>query len=81
MGIWWPICCYITLGFDHCVANMFFIPVGMWHGADISLFDFMVKAMVPVTLGNWMGAITFVGAFYTYVHYGAVKRFLKNKKM
>ena len=32
MGMWWPVFCFAILGLDHVVANMFFIPMGIWHG-------------------------------------------------
>lgn len=29
MGIFFPICAFVICGFEHCVANMFYIPMGM----------------------------------------------------
>lgn len=36
-GLWWPITAFVVMGFEHSVANMFFIPSGMMHGADVSV--------------------------------------------
>ena len=33
-GIWFPIMAFVTIGFEHSVANMFFIPLGMFLGAE-----------------------------------------------
>jgi formate/nitrite transporter len=34
-GIWFPIMAFVASGFEHCVANMYFLPAGMllinWH--------------------------------------------------
>lgn len=30
--MWWPIFAFVTLGLDHTVANMFYIPLGIWLG-------------------------------------------------
>lgn len=32
IGMWLPIFAFVALGFDHVVANMFFIPLGIWLG-------------------------------------------------
>ncbi|MDD2420836.1 MAG: formate/nitrite transporter family protein [Heliobacteriaceae bacterium] len=29
-GIWFPIMAFVATGFEHCVANMYFLPSGMW---------------------------------------------------
>lgn len=29
-GIWFPIMTFVTTGFEHCVANMYFLPTGLW---------------------------------------------------
>ena len=46
----------VILGHEHCVANMFFIPCAMMYGADITVMDFVFKNLLPVTLGNMVGA-------------------------
>ena len=35
IAIWFPIAAFVMMGFDHCIANMFLIPIGMWYGADV----------------------------------------------
>jgi len=29
-GIWFPIMTFVSTGFEHCVANMYFLPAGLW---------------------------------------------------
>ena len=56
------------MGFEHCVANQFLIPVGMMLGADISISHMLFRALLPATLGNIVGGGIMVGAVYWYVY-------------
>merc|ERR1739844_636892 len=51
-AVWFPISAFVALGLDHSVANMFMIPLGIMRGAEITIKDFLVKNLIPVTLGN-----------------------------
>ncbi len=66
-----------SLNFEHVPANMFLVPCGIMYGADVTWSDFITKNLIPVTLGNWIGAVLLVGALYTYIHYGFVKEKVK----
>lgn len=68
LGIWFPIMTFVALGFEHSIANMFFIPLGIFHGAEVSWGEFFVNNLLPVTLGNIVGGAVFVGAVYSYVY-------------
>ena len=77
LALWLPVMLFIICGFEHCVANMYFIPAGylasVVHGipADgLSLFGFFVTNLIPVTIGNIIGGGICVGAVY----YGAYLR-------
>ena len=67
-GIWFPIMCFVAIGFEHSIANMFFIPSGIFQGADISWFTFIWDNLIPATLGNIVGGALFVGAAHWYVY-------------
>jgi len=67
-GIWFPIMAFVALGFEHSIANMFFIPVGMLYGAVLTWGDFLINNLLPVTLGNIVGGSLFVGGIYWYVY-------------
>ncbi len=67
LGIWFPIMAFVAMGFEHSIANMFFIPVAMLHGADISMYQFVVNNLIPVTIGNIIGGFVFVGMAYSYL--------------
>jgi len=54
-AVWFPISAFVALGLDHSVANMFIIPLGMLRGAEITTKAFLLKNLIPVTLGNIVG--------------------------
>jgi len=68
LALWFPIAAFVMLGFDHCIANQFLIPVGMMYGADISVSHLFLHALLPATLGNIVGGGFLVGAVYWYVY-------------
>ena len=75
LGIWFPIMAFVALGFEHSIANMFFIPLGIYYGAHVSWHQFFIINLIPVTLGNIVGGSFFVGAIYWYVYdYSEVRR-------
>jgi hypothetical protein len=53
-------CCFVYRGFEHCIANMFVIPLAMKLGAPISVGTFIVKNLIPSTIGNLIGGGIFV---------------------
>jgi formate/nitrite transporter len=61
LAVWFPIMAFVGLGFEHSVANMFFIPTGMLYGAEVGVGRFLVRNLLPVTLGNIVGGAFFVG--------------------
>lgn len=68
LAIWFPIAGFVLMGFDHCIANQFLIPLGMMMGAkDISVVRLLFQALLPATLGNVIGGGILVGAVYWYV--------------
>ncbi len=68
-GIWFPIMAFVTIGFEHSVANMFFIPLGMFLGAKgVTWSTIIMNNLVPVTLGNIVGGAIFVACIYWYTY-------------
>ena len=64
LSIIFPISAFVALGFEHSVANMYFIPLGMLlSGGSISLIDFLSN-LIPVTIGNIVGGGFLVSLFY-----------------
>jgi formate/nitrite transporter len=72
LAIFWPITAFVTMGFEHSIANMFLIPHGMLYGADVSVSQMLLGNILPVTLGNMVGAAAFVAGVH-YLAYGRNK--------
>lgn len=68
IAIWWPTATFVALALDHVVANMFFIPMGIWVGAPISVGHYIGSSMMPTLIGNMVGGGLFVAAFYWYLY-------------
>ncbi len=68
VGIWIPVMIFVTLGYEHSIANMFFIPAAIYSGAGITWGAFLVNNLLPATLGNIVGGAVFVGCAYWYVY-------------
>jgi len=76
-----PVSAFIAAGFEHCVANMYFLPLA-WllieTGQVPANFDTspitlsgIIHNLAPVTLGNIVGGAGFVGAFYWAIYRAA----------
>ncbi|MDR1717308.1 MAG: formate/nitrite transporter family protein [Prevotella sp.] len=68
IGIWIPVMLFVTLGYEHSIANMFFIPAAIYSGADILWSDFILHNLIPATLGNLIGGAVLVGCVYWYLY-------------
>ena len=66
-GLWWPIMAFVTLGFEHSIANMFYLPAALLEGADFTVPDMLLHNLLPVTLGNIIGGAVFVAGLYLFV--------------
>ncbi|WP_372744003.1 formate/nitrite transporter family protein [Lutibacter sp.] len=66
-AIWFPVMAFVAMGFEHSIANMYFIPLAIFEGAPITWETFIVKNLIPATIGNIVGGALFVGTFYGYL--------------
>ncbi|GMK57978.1 hypothetical protein CspeluHIS016_0500100 [Cutaneotrichosporon spelunceum] len=46
---------FVFLGFEHVIVNMYYIPVGMLNGADVSSAKYIVQSLIPSFIGNLIG--------------------------
>ncbi|MGP1410262.1 MAG: formate/nitrite transporter family protein [Peptoanaerobacter stomatis] len=84
LGTFFPILLFILSGFEHCVANMYYIPSGMMalsnseyvkmavehniHIEKLNIGSFFINNLLPVTIGNIIGGAIFIGAFYWFLY-------------
>lgn len=77
-AIVFPIAAFVACGFEHSVANMYFIPLGIFLreqtiAAGTVNLDFLnwigfARNLLPVTLGNIVGGAVMVGLVYWVVY-------------
>jgi formate/nitrite transporter len=78
VGLILPISAFVAAGFEHCIANMYFLPMA-WlltemgkipadFDASVITIPGIVHNLVPVTLGNIVGGAGFVGLAYWVVY-------------
>jgi len=81
-GIYFPIMAFVASGFEHSIANMYFIPMGIFLKgtlvatkagvdlANLSWGGFLLRNLIPVTIGNIIGGAFFVGILYRIAYLG-----------
>lgn len=91
-AMFFPIFAFVIGGFEHCVANMYYIPAGIIAKMNPAYVDAAVNELgmspekidalnvmgfinnlIPVTIGNILGGMVFVGMMYFLIH-------IKNKQ-
>ena len=87
-AIFFPIMAFVVSGYEHCVANMYYIPAGIFAASNesyvqaamdaygytaaqldgLSWGNMLINNMIPVTLGNIVGGMIFVGLPLYLIH-------------
>ena len=102
IAVFFTIMLFVTAGFEHCVANMYYITAGLLaklnpsyvslameqYGYSVeqlkhlNLYHFLVTNLVPVTIGNLLGGIVFLGLPLYYMNSRRVenKEYSTNKE-
>ena len=84
-AIFFPISLFITSGFEHSIANMYYIPAGILAKSNASWVEasgltaeklahlnwstFITKNLIPVTIGNIVGGVILVSGVYWFTYY------------
>ena len=78
VGILLPIAAFVACGFEHCVANMYFLPMGAvmhacGYGADVAGADALNVAGIAfnlsaATLGNIVGGAVLIALGYWFIY-------------
>lgn len=87
-AIFFPIMAFVVSGYEHCVANMYYVPAGIFASGNSAYLEaaqsaygytaaqldsltwgnFLLKNLLPVTLGNVVGGMLFVGLPLYLIH-------------
>jgi formate transporter len=86
LSIIFPITAFVAAGFEHSIANMYFIPMGLliksgapesfWTAigktpadfGNLTISNFFIKNLLPVTIGNIIGGAVMVGLVYWFAY-------------
>jgi formate/nitrite transporter len=68
LAIFFPIMAFVAMGFDHVVANMFFLPAAIFAGVDGITWWNAIHNWIFAFLGNLVGAAVFVAGAYWYLY-------------
>jgi formate transporter len=67
IAIFFPVMAFVAMGFDHVVANMFFLPAATFAGVSgIGVQDWLWNWLLAGA-GNLVGAVVFVATSYWYL--------------
>jgi formate transporter len=67
LALFFPIMAFVAMGFDHVVANMFFLPAAIFAGVpDVGWNDTLLNWLLAGS-GNLVGAVVFVATSYWYL--------------
>lgn len=64
LACFFPITVFVVCGYEHCVANMFYFPLGQLCGANVSTFTAWFYNILPSTLGNIIGGVGVAAVYY-----------------
>jgi formate/nitrite transporter len=67
LAIFFPIMAFVAMGFDHVVANMFFLPAAIFAGVPGLGWGDVVRNWLLAGAGNLVGAVIFVSSSYWYL--------------
>jgi formate/nitrite transporter len=84
LAVLFPITAFVASGYEHSIANMYFIPLGLLLKsqdavlaagdldaaglADLDVANFLLANLLPVTAGNLAGGGLLVGAVYWFIY-------------
>jgi formate/nitrite transporter len=68
LALLFPIGAFVAIGFEHVIANMFIIPMGMKLGNGVSVGRYIWHSMIPVFIGNTISAAFFVAGSYAFCY-------------
>lgn len=75
LGLWTPVLLFVVCGYEHSVANMYYIPAALFASyeydiprTNLNWGRYFYKNLIPVTLGNIVGGSLLVGVGYWFIY-------------
>ena len=68
LAMFFPVMAFVAMGFDHVVANMFFLPAALFAGMPEIGWDDILRNWGLAFVGNLVGAVVFVASSYWYLY-------------
>ena len=68
IAVFFPVMAFVAMGFDHVVANMFFLPAAVFAGMPGLGWEDIARNWSVAFVGNLVGAVVFVGSSYWYLY-------------
>ncbi len=69
LGCWFPIMLFVLTGYEHVVANMFYLPMAALFDSTITISEILIKNFLPVTIGNYIGGGILIPVVYYRVYH------------
>ncbi|KAJ3079179.1 hypothetical protein HK102_003972 [Quaeritorhiza haematococci] len=69
VGLYLPVATFAASGWEHCVANMFFLSLGRFYGASAITFTTFASNIFTVALGNIIGGSILIGGSEHYMYH------------
>ena len=79
LACWLPITAFQTMGMEHIVVNMFLHTTGPLLGSGVSFADVIFWNFFPVTLGNVLGGMVFIGMVFYSTHHSKLANLPEHK--
>ena len=69
LGSWFPVMLFVLCGYEHVVANMFYLPMASIFDSSINIVNMTIKNFIPVALGNYIGGGLLIPIIYNKVFF------------
>lgn len=76
LACWLPITAFQTMGMEHIVVNQFLHTAGPILGSGVPFYKVIVWNFLPVTIGNIIGGMVFIGMLFYSTHRSKVENVL-----
>jgi formate/nitrite transporter len=69
LGCWFPVMLFVLTGYEHVVANMFYLPMAAIYDSTITISKILISNFLPVAIGNFIGGGILVPVVYYRVYH------------